>query len=156
MRKFATIMLFVGMIAALALPAAGASAQTATTRTTTVTEAQINASYRVTNPVRRAVSNVSVDLQPGVAVINSTHTYRSQGQDRVFVCASLWTPGINNGVIIWSLNSATCNGQPASQELVNQINTSIGSSWRNYWRTQRGGRVQSVTVTDTEVVIVRG
>jgi len=156
MRKVIALVLFIGIVAALVLPVLGVSAQTATARTVTVTEAQINASYRVTNPFRRAVSNVSVDLQPGVAVISSTHTYRSRGQDQVYACSSIWSPSVTNGIITWTLNSATCNGQPASQNLISQINASIGSSWRNYWRMQRGGRAQSVTITDSEINIVVG
>ncbi|MCS7071346.1 MAG: hypothetical protein NZM00_07565 [Anaerolinea sp.] len=123
----------------------------------TYTEAEINASYHVTNPLRRAVSNVSVDLQPGVAVINSTHMLRMRGQDAVFTCTSIWSPVINSGnVLTWNLNSAACNDQSASQQLINQVNASIGSSWRSYWRGQRGGRVQSVTITDDTITIVTG
>jgi hypothetical protein len=152
MNRIARFSLVVVLLA-LIVPLAAVSAQdNAASRTVTLTEAQINSSYRVTNPARRGVTNVSVDLQPGMAVIASTHTIRSRGANTVYSCSSTWTPGITNGVVIWTLGGATCNGQPASAELTTQMNSHIGSSWRNYWRTQRGGRVVSVSVTDNEVI----
>lgn len=138
----------------LAVPMASAFAQTG--RTITLTESQINSSFRVTNPARRGVSDVSVDLQPGNGVVASTHTLRTRTGTQVYDCTSTWTPNLNNNVLTWVLSSATCNGEPATSTLVSQINASIGSSWRVYWRTQQGGRVQSVTITDTEAVIVTG
>jgi len=70
-RKSLVILCVVGLLGVLAIPALAA-----TITTKTVTEDQINNSYCATNPWRRSVTNVSVDLQPGQAVIYSTHTYR--------------------------------------------------------------------------------
>ncbi|MGQ9908440.1 MAG: hypothetical protein ACUVS2_06345 [Candidatus Flexifilum sp.] len=156
MRHWSLLIVAAALVAVAVMPGWGADAQAAGTRTVTYTEAEINASYRVTNPVRRSISNLSVDLQPGMAVISSTHTLRVRGQDVVYACSSVWSPVIANQRLTWNLNSATCNGQPAPQQLINQVNASIGSSWRNYWRGQHGGRVQSVTITDDAIVLVTG
>ncbi len=153
-RLFRSMLLWVLVAVVGIMPIAGASAQTTpASRTVTITEAQINQSYRVTNPVQRGVSDVSVNLQPGQVVIASTHTIRTRGANQTYVCSSVWTPGITNGVLTWTLGSATCNGTPATPQLIEQVNTHIGASWRTYWRTQRGGRVQSVTLTENDVTI---
>lgn len=149
MKKVAHIVLVVLVLAGLALPLATAGAQAAA-GTLTLTESQINSSYRVTNPWRRAVTNVSVDLQAGQVVISSTQTYRRAS----YAVVATYTLSIQDGRIYWTLANATANGQPASQELINQVNASISSSWRNYLRQQAGpGRVQSVTITDTDITI---
>lgn len=150
MSKVIRILFVVLLFAGLALPLATVGAQ-GSSRTRVITEAQINESYRVTNPARRAVSNVVVDLQPGQVVISSTHTYPNATYDVV----SVWTPSVSNGRIIWQSSSITANGQPASQELIDQVNASILTSWRNYWRSQNPGRVQSVVISDNEITITR-
>jgi hypothetical protein len=150
MSKVIRILFVVMLFAGLALPLASVGAQ-GSSRTRVITEAQINESYRVTNPARRAISNVVVDLQPGQVVISSTHTYPNTTYDVV----SVWTPTISNGRITWQASSITANGQPASQELIDQVNTSILTSWRNYWRNQTTGRVQSIVISDTDITITR-
>jgi hypothetical protein len=149
MKRVARILLVVLVLAGLTLPLTTAGAQSAT-GTLTLTESQINNSYRVTNPWRRAVTNVSVDLQAGQVVISSTQTYRRAS----YAVVATYTPRIQDGRIYWTLVSATANGQPASQELIDQVNASISSSWRNYLRQQAGpGRVQSVTIADADITI---
>lgn len=136
----------------LSVVSAGASPAEATV---TLTEAQINSSFRVTNPINRRITNVNVDLQPGQAVVSATMTVRGpRGQaTTTYQTISTWTPAIVNGHVTWTLVSATANGSPASQQLINQINSSIGTSWRAYWRSQHPGRVTGVTVDDNQVVI---
>ncbi len=150
MSKVIRILFVVMLFAGLALPLATVGAQ-GNSRTRVTTEAQINEAYRVTNPSRRAISNVYVDLQPGQVVITSTHTYPNASYDVV----SVFAPTITNGRIVWQMSSITANGQPASQELIDQVNTSILTSWRNYWRLQNPGRTQSIVITDNDITVTR-
>jgi flagellar basal body-associated protein FliL len=148
MEQFVRILIVVVALVGLALPFAVVGAQN--TRTITITEEQVNNAYWVTNPARRSVTNISVDLQPGQAVVSATIVYRRV----TYATVSTWTPSVSNGRLTVTLTSATANGQPASQDLINQINASIGTSWRRYWQDQAGtGRLQSVTVTDTDMTL---
>lgn len=152
--KRTRIALVVAVIALLAVSALSISAAPAAA-TVTITETQVNGSFRVTNPVNRRVTNVRVDLQPGQAVVNATITIRApRGNSTTsYQTVSTWTPSIVNGYVRWTLTSATANGAPASTDLITQINTSIGASWRAYWRGQHPGRATAITVDDTRVVI---
>jgi hypothetical protein len=150
MSKVIRILFVAVLFAGLALPLASVGAQGGS-RTRVITEAQINESYRVTNPARRAISNVVVDLQPGQVVISSTHTYPNATYDVV----SVWTPSVSSGRVTWQAISITANGQPSSQELIDQVNASILTSWRNYWRNQNPGRVQSIVISDNEITVTR-
>lgn len=133
----------VSVLAVALVPASGVSAQT--TRTKSLTETQINQSYRITNPLIRTVSNRVVDLQPGQAVISATLTFRN---GTVANTVAVYTPYISNGRIYWTLVSATVNGQAASSGMISQINSSLGTSWRNYIRQYFGtGKVSAVEVT---------
>jgi len=154
-RTYRTLLLAAVIVSALlALSIAAVSAEPASA-TVTITEAQINSSFRVTNPVYRRVTNVRVDLQPGQAVVGATLTVRApRGQTTtVYQTVSSWIPSIVNGRVSWTLASATVNGSPASSQLISQINTAVGASWRTYWRSQHPGRATAVTVDDNQVVI---
>ena len=119
--------------------------------TRTLTEQQINSAYRVTNPARRSITNVHVDLQPGQVVISATLTYR---RGNPIQTSTVLVPSVSNGRIYWTVTSATANGQPASAELLAQINTSITTSWRNYVRQQAPtGRVSGIEITDTDLTV---
>jgi hypothetical protein len=145
MRKVLMLLVLLALVVLGAMPTLAQDA-----RTITITETRINESYRVTNPRRAAVSNRVVDLQAGQAVISATLTYRRTTYNVV----STYTPRVENGRIYWTLVSATANGEPASQELIAQINTSLSTSWRNYVRGEAGnGRVTAITVNDTEITI---
>lgn len=146
-RRILTVMIVVVALAALAIPALAQG--TTPTRTITITEAQINASYWVTNPIRRSVSNVHVDLQAGQAVVSATFTYR---RIEPFEGEAVLVPNIRNGRVYWSAVSATKDGEPVSDALLNQINASIASSWRNYWRGQApAGRVTAVDISEDSI-----
>lgn len=143
-RKMMIMLTMIGVLAVMAFPAFAQSG----TRTKTVTEETINASYRVSNPYRSRVSNISVDLQAGQVVISSTHNFRNASINTVTTI----TPTVNNGRVTWSVLSATTNGEPVSADLLAQINASIASSWRNFIKNQAGtGRVTSVVITDTDI-----
>jgi hypothetical protein len=123
----------------------------ASSRTATVSEARINEAYRITNPVVRSVSNLNVDLQSGQAVISGTITLRRGG---TYDFSVTLVPTVTNGRITWDATAVTVNGQNVSQTLIDQINTIINASWRNFIKNQAGtGRVSSVEITETDLII---
>ncbi len=144
LRKFAlilTLIAVVGVVPALAQES----------RTTTISEDQINESYRVTNPYRRSVSDLSVDLQPEQAVVSATITLRRQNPLDVVVT---YTPYIENSRLFWTVEAVTSDGEAVSEQLLSQINAAISSSWRNYFRsTGKPGHVSAIEISDTELVI---
>ena len=149
-RKPILIVVLVVMLVMLAVPVLAQE----NTRTVTRTEAQVNSSYRVTNPARRSISNVYVDLQPEQVVVSATITFR-RGQPAQ--TETTLVPTITNGRIYWTVTSAIVNGQPASAELLAQINASITSSWRNYIRHQAPtGRVSAIEITDDAITVTLG
>ncbi|MFN8377889.1 MAG: hypothetical protein U0452_04385 [Anaerolineae bacterium] len=152
-RKSSLFVLF-ALFALFTLSAVMVSAEPANA-TVTITEAQINNSFRVNNPAYRRVSNVQVNLVPGQAVVSATITIRApRGQTTTsFQTVSSWIPSIVNGHINWTMSSATANGTPASSQLVGQINAAIGASWRAYWRSQHPGHATAITIDDNQVII---
>lgn len=152
MRKLWLMLIVILTVGAMAVPALGASAEASEAYggVITVTETQVNSTYRVTSPLRRQVSNLVVDLQPGQAVITLTWTTRGRDSSAIPV-STTWTPVISNGRLSWTLASATSNGAPISNELRAQINAALSTSWRNYWRSQHPGRLTAVEVTASEL-----
>jgi hypothetical protein len=146
--------MLVAVLTMLTLSAFSVSAAPAA-RAVTITEQQINSSFRVTNPVSRRVTDVRVDLQPGQAVISATITLRRPaGQATTsFQTVSTWTPVITNSRLSWTLTSATVNGSAASTDLINQINAAIGTPWRSYWRTRHPGRLTAITIDQQQIVL---
>jgi hypothetical protein len=117
-------------------------------KTVSLTETQINDSYRVTNPRNRKITEVHVDLQPGQAVITATFT--APNTKPIPVSVTL-VPSLSNGRVYWTVSAATANGQAASSDLLAQINASISSSWRNYWKGKVTGKVTAFTISDDSV-----
>jgi hypothetical protein len=116
----------------------------------TLTEQEINNNYRVANPRRAALSNVVVDLQTGQAVITADHATRNRG---TITTTSVMQPYVESGRIYWTMTSVTVNGEPASEELVAQVNTAIASSWRNYIQGKFEGVVDTIIITDTDLTL---
>lgn len=145
-----TLLALVALAIALVLSAAPAqAAPAARTVTITRTEAQINSRYWVTNPQNRSVSERSVDLQPGQVVISQTVTLPRR--DPVAVTITL-VPALADGRVTWTATAATVNGEPASVELLAQINERIGSSWARFIREQLpNGRITAVTIDDSNI-----
>ncbi len=121
----------------------------------TMTEAEVNQTYRVTNPARRSVSDVYVDLQDGQVSISATITTRARrgAGTTSYSAVGVYSAEVRDGRIYWTLDSATVDGQPASQELINQINAALGSSWRNFVRSQHPGRVASLIITEDDITV---
>lgn len=145
-RKLGLMVLFVLILGAMALPTL--AADKTKTVTVTLSESDINSSYRVTNPARRSITNVNVDLQPGQVVITATFT--APKSDPIAVSVTL-EPTLSNGRVYWTVLSATANGKPASADLLTQINASISTSWRNYWKGKHPGYVTALTVSDDSI-----
>jgi hypothetical protein len=144
------LIIIVALVAVLAGAAVPAFAQ-ANSRTFTITEEQINEAYWVTNPWRRSLSDVSVDLQPDQVVVSAT--YNRRRAEPVPVTTTL-VPFIENGRVFWEATSATKNGEPVSDILLAQINAQINSSWARFWRSQAPtGYVTDVQVTDDALAI---
>lgn len=146
LRKSLIVLFIVGLLGAMAIPALAA-----TTRTKTITEDQINDSYRVTNPARRSITDVSVDLQPGQAVIYSTHTYRDGNSYDVVTTA---VPSVENGRVFWDVSSVTVDGSEIPADVLAQVNAHMDASWRNFMKSQHPStRLTGIEVTDDAVIV---
>jgi len=143
-RKVSLIALFSLILAAMAFPTFAKEKVV----TVTLTESDINSSYRVTNPARRSITNVNVDLQPNQVTITATFTAPKTQPIPVSVTLE---PTVSNGRVTWTVLSATANSKPASGDLLAQINASISASWRNYWKGKHPGYVTSLTISDDEI-----
>jgi hypothetical protein len=146
-RKLISIIVLIAVLGMAVVPAFAQE----TSRTFTKTEAQINASYRVTNPRWRSITDVYVDLQPGQVVISATYTTRGVGP---LTIASTLVPSIVNGRLYWDATSASANGQPVSDAVLEQINNSIDSSWTNFWRRSApAGHVTGIDISEDAISI---
>jgi len=120
------------------------------TESVVITEAQINESFRVNNPRRVHVSDLKVDLVPGEVVTQATYTFRNG--ESVTATATL-TVEVLNGRAYWTVVNASTADGTISDSLLAQMNTSIESSWRNYLRGQRVGKLTDVTISETEITL---
>ena len=145
-RKFSLIALLVLIVGAMAFPTL--AADKTKTVTVSLSESDINSSFRVTNPRLRTITDVKVDLQPGQVGIGGTYTTPKTSPIPVSVTLA---PTVSNGRVTWTVLSATANGKTASAELLTQINASISTSWRNYWKGKHPGFVTSLTVSDDSI-----
>ncbi len=155
MKKFLILMTTLVALFVVSIPLISAQDDCPTTGTpisVTYTEAQINASFRVTNPVIRNFSSLYVDLQPGQVTITGNYTWRSSTGVRTDSFAASLTPTISNGRVYWSVISLMVDGQPASEDLITQINASLETAWRR-WFEENGpaGRVTDITITDDDI-----
>jgi hypothetical protein len=151
-RKMIIFLTLIATLAVTALPVFAQDTATRTgSRTFTRTEAEINESYWVTNPRNRAVSDMEVDLQEGQVVIDTTYTRRRQEAMSVSVTA---VPTIENGRVYWSVTEATSDGTLVADDLLAQINAHINASWRNYWRRQApAGYVTDISINDSKISV---
>lgn len=147
--KFALLSL-VALALVLVVPTVAAQES----RSVTLTEDQINSSFRVTAP-RLRVENVSVDLQPGQVVISGTITpLRTENS---YAATVTLVPTVDMGIITWTVTTATVDGQAATEAQVAQINSALANSWRRYIKeTYSAGRVQSLTIDELTLTITFG
>ncbi|MBE2183782.1 MAG: hypothetical protein IAE89_10185 [Anaerolineae bacterium] len=155
MKRSILVVLVVAALGTLMIPFVVSAQETTEGRSVTITEEQINDSFAVTNPSRRRASDVVVDLQAGQVQLSFDWSNRrpDDGVANASV-SSIWAPLLENGRLFWTLESATVDGEPASEEMMEQINTQLSSRWRNYMRRHMPrGWMTNVTITDTEMTI---
>lgn len=140
-KKTMRIAVFAAIVAMLmaafvpSLTASAAALDAVTKQTITVTEAQINATYRVTNPRNRAISNVYVAVQQDQVSITATIT--EPGKTPLNT-VSVWQPYIVRGLVEWKIVSATSNGQPVSSDVLKLLETIHKYSLRTtFWNAVR-------------------
>jgi len=123
-------------------------------RSVTLTEDQINSSFRVTAP-RLRVENVNVDLQPGQVVINGTITpLRTENS---YAATVTLVPTVDTGIITWTVTQVMVDGQDATEAQIAQINSALVNSWRRYIKeTYSAGRVQSLAIDELTLTISLG
>ena len=143
-RKLGLVAVLMVVLAAMAFPTLAAEK----TVTVTLTESDINSSYRVTNPRNRTITGVNVDLQAGQVVITATYTTPKVSSIPVSVTL---VPTLSNGHVTWTVSAATANGKAASGELLTQINAAISASWRNYIKGKVTGKVTAFSISDSSV-----
>lgn len=122
--------------------------------TVILTEQQINDTYATYAADRDALDSLTVDLQPGQAVIAAAYTPERTGEQ--FTVTATYMPSVENDRVIWTVTSTTIAGQPATQEVIDRVNQLIENSWPRYIRLQSAGRVTAVEISDTEMVITLG
>lgn len=133
-----------------ALPMVGAQD---TSRTVTFTEEEINESFWVTNPWNRHLSNIYIDLQgEGQVTLSALYTWRSRTGVQAVALAVVVTPNLSNGRLQWDVQSITADGQPASDELVTQVNNHLAASWRRWIAANApAGTLTMVSISDEEI-----
>lgn len=119
----------------------------AATVTRTITEAQLNATYRL--PASVVVTSRTVDLQPGrVVITTTTNTPRTKAETRKWIFA----PSLVNNQVNWVLVSATKNGAAIASSVQDQVNLSISTSWTRFLKAQMpAGKVTNITVNDSAI-----
>ncbi|MCC6973760.1 MAG: hypothetical protein IT322_07110 [Anaerolineae bacterium] len=141
------IPIVVVLVLSLSLTPAFAAAE----KSVTITEAQANELYRVKNPIRPAVSNVSVDFQPGVVIITSTVTRRNAA---AVIAITTYAPYLKNGRLYWTVTARTKDGTAVPADALAQINASISTSWFNFIRGKLpAGKITGIVITGTDLSI---
>jgi hypothetical protein len=134
-----------------------APAVTRTEKTIIVTEDQINNSYWITHPIRRAVSNKRVSLNADGTVLISATITTSNGV--AHSAQAIWKPYISRGVLIFNFQSATVDGRPANNaeryELRVAHQTIVRAAIRDYVRAQVGSVFvyKSIAITQGQIAV---
>src|SRR4051812_14179490 len=103
MKKVLILLTALVALLAVSIPLTSAQAQehdcptTGTPVTKTLTETQINSSFRVTNPANRNLTNVNVNLQSGQVTLSATYTWRSPSGVRTDNIIAVLIANIVNG-----------------------------------------------------------
>lgn len=152
--KKSIVLLSIIALLVVALPMVSAQEVTAeAVGTLTYSEREINASYWVTNPANRHISDVYVDLQAangGQVTISAVYTWRPVGGTaRSVDVAVVLAPRLSNGRLFWDVVAIRADGQPASTEIVRQVNAHLSASWRRYIADHLPtGRLTGVSISD--------
>jgi hypothetical protein len=123
----------------------------------TVTEDQINRTLRLEFAFNRNVNNARADLQPGQMVLTADIRVRERGQISLtnYAVEAVFVPVIDSrNRLTWQIQSATANGQSASESLTRIINVAVGNGWREWADDNRlPRRVSSVEITDSQMIL---
>jgi len=143
------------LLIVVALPFAAASAQTIAC-TVTWTEAEINSANAILIPGFRRISDPVVDLQPGQVQVNFTLSIRVPREGLVtYPISAVLVPTLEDGRVLWSVTSTTVGGSTLDAAMIERINDAIALSWGRYLRMHLGrGTVTSISITDTELIVV--
>lgn len=119
--------------------------------TVTLTEEQINETYRIQRNRRIDVADVFVDLQADQVVISATWTLPNV---EPFTTQAIYTAALADGDVTWTLVDLTFSSADTVQRGVeSRVSSAIDTSWVGFWRRllQRGD-VTSLVITETEIV----
>lgn len=141
-KRLSFTLVVIAVLAAIVMPFASVSAQEET-RTVEITEDQVNSSFRVTNPWRRSLSNISVDLQDGQAAVSGTYTRRAGSVNFV----ATYVPSVENGDIFWTLVDLQVDGAAVPQSTLDALNNSLARELRRTVKEY----YEFVTVTDIQI-----
>lgn len=116
-----------------------------------ITEEYINSTYQITSPSAYSITNGYADCQPGQVVISADLNLAS---GTVLTQVTTFVPSVEDGVVVWTITSATLNGEPLDQAIIDNFNEVTHSWWAGIVARQgRDFTVTDVTVTDTEIEI---
>jgi len=109
----------------------------------------------VTNPTNRHITDVYVDLQAangGQVTISAVYSWRTRAGVRTADVAVVLAPRITNNRLVWDVVSITANGEPASREIVTQVNAHLSATWRR-WITSNApaGVLTGIIITDDDI-----
>lgn len=154
MKKFIALISVIALLV-VALPMASARDSEAV-GTLTFTEREINDAFWVTNPANRHLTRVYVDLQAendGQVEISALYTWRvSRTATRSVEISVVIQPRIANGRLYWDVISITADGQPASAEIVRQVNAHLMASWHRWIAANApAGRLTGVSISDDDI-----
>lgn len=129
--------------------------QAQTSASVTVTEAEINEVFWVTNPTNRHLSSVYVDLQAeneGQVTISAVYSWRTRAGVRSADVAVVLSPRISSGRLYWDVDAITANGEPASDEIVRQVNSYLSATWRRWIASNApAGVLTGISITDDAI-----
>lgn len=147
LKSLALIALVVAAIAAAPLTTASA----ATTKTVSITEAQINATNLVSEPYRQRVTNLKVDLQEGQAVVTASVQPRRDAP--AYETVTTFVPAVRNGRLDWTITTRLRDGKDVPAEVLALLNNAVFPRVKAYVnrlvREKVGGpyKVDSVTIS---------
>lgn len=129
-----------------------------------MTEAEINASYGVTNPRVRGLDNVVVDLQNGQIVISADFTPRpqrfQQGADAIAVPAPApisviitLVPIVADGRVTWDASVTNSDGSPFDISLLPGAERGFTGLLREAIDRAPRGRLTNVVITDDSITL---
>jgi hypothetical protein len=155
MKKLIVLLITVTVLL-VALPIVSAQETTPETNLSiTFTEEQVNSTFWVTNPANRSVTSVYVDLQSengGQVTISAVYSWRTRAGVRSADVEVVLTPRITSNRLVWDVVSVTADGEPASRELVAQLNVHLSATWRRWIVSNApAGVLTAITITDDDI-----